>query len=237
MNVVAYMRVSSDRQADEGYGLDVQRADIEKWAAEGGHTIVGWEQDEETGKNGLEHREGLARAVQMVEEGAAPTLVVHRYDRLARKLYVQMTVINRVAELGGTVVSVKEPDVDGPDELRELIRNILGAIAEFDRARIVTRLRAGAERKAAAGSRYAWGGRPPYGWRAERKELVPDEDEQAVLRWIHELHEDGLSSRKIAEQLNHEGFTRRAGGAWHHENVRRALMHPPVSEGSEQNAS
>ena len=55
------------------------------------------------------------------------------------------------------------------------MRQVLGAIAEYERALIRSRMGAGKAAKLATGG-YA-GGRPPSGWRAEGKELVPDERE------------------------------------------------------------
>jgi DNA invertase Pin-like site-specific DNA recombinase len=58
-------------------------------------------------------------------------------------------------------VSTSEPDIDGPDELRELIRNILGSVAGYERAVIRGRMMAGKAAKVASGG-YG-GGRPPFG--------------------------------------------------------------------------
>lgn len=225
MNVIGYTRVSSDKQVKEGYSLEDQRALIEKWAADKGHTIVGWYTDEgESGSEGLDSRGGLAAAIDRVEVGDAQALVVLFFDRLARDLLLQLMIQHQLRSVGADVLSVQEPDIEGEPWVRDLFRNIMACFAEYNRMAIRSRMRAGAERAFAAGKVNAFGGRPPFGWRSERRELVPDPDEQAVLRWIFELRDDGLSYAAIAEQLNLEGFVRnRTGGAWHHEQVRRAL--------------
>src|SRR4051794_33589968 len=46
MRVVAYLRVSTDRQAEEGLGFDVQEQAIRAWAKHGGHRVVAWTRDE-----------------------------------------------------------------------------------------------------------------------------------------------------------------------------------------------
>jgi DNA invertase Pin-like site-specific DNA recombinase len=53
---------------------------------------------------------------------------------------VQLTVTDRLDKVGARVLSTSEPDVDGPDELRELIRNILASIAAYERALIRGRM-------------------------------------------------------------------------------------------------
>jgi hypothetical protein len=49
------------------------------------------------------------------------------------------------------------------------------------------------------------GGRPPFGWRAEGKELVPDAKEQEVIALARHLAAEGLSSRQVAARLEEAG--------------------------------
>ena len=66
MKLAAYLRVSTDRQAEHGQGLDVQRAAVREWARANGHKIVAWYADEgESGKDGLETRLALADALEI----------------------------------------------------------------------------------------------------------------------------------------------------------------------------
>ncbi len=77
------------------------------------------------------------------------------------------------------------------------------------------------EERAEAGG-YAWG-RPPFGYRAEGGELVPDPDEQAAVQRIVGLRADGASLRQIAVTLTAEGLTPKRGGSWHPQQVARVL--------------
>jgi Resolvase, N terminal domain len=54
LRAIAYIRVSTDKQAGEGNGLDVQRDTITAWAKAGGHKIVDWFSDEQSGKDALD---------------------------------------------------------------------------------------------------------------------------------------------------------------------------------------
>src|SRR5436190_1749852 len=55
MKLAAYLRVSTDKQAEEGLGLEVQEEGIASWAADYGHRIVAWHRDEgQSGSNGLD---------------------------------------------------------------------------------------------------------------------------------------------------------------------------------------
>jgi len=102
-----------------------------------------------------------------------------------------------------------------------MIRQILGAVAEYVRAQTVARLRAGKRRKREAGG-YV-GGQPAFGQVAEAKALVADVAEQATIRRILELAEGGASLRTIAATLEHEGRRAKRVKRWHPQTVRRVL--------------
>jgi DNA invertase Pin-like site-specific DNA recombinase len=219
--VVAYLRVSTDRQAEQGLGLDVQEQAIRKWASAQGYRITAWTRDEGvSGSNGLDARVGLLDAVAMVRDGQAAGIVVYRLDRLARDLVLQEQLLAEVRGLGGEVFTTSAAEAsfltDDPDDpSRKMIRQVLGAVAEYERAMIRLRMRSGQARKRERGG-YA-GGAPPFGYRAEGRELVPDDEEQAILARIRELRGEGASLRQIAATLTAEGFRpkRSRSGTWH----------------------
>lgn len=230
MRVVAYLRVSTDRQAEAGLGLEVQEAALRRWARTQGHRVIDWHRDEGvSGSNGLEQREALPDALAAIRSGLAQGLVVYRLDRLARDLVVQETLLAEVRRMGGEVLSTAPSEADylrdDPDDpTRKLIRQILGAVNEYDRAMIGVRLRAGRRMKAEKGG-YAYGS-PPVGYRAEAKELVVEETESRAVARARELREQGESLRAIARILDEEGHHAKRGGPWHPATLARALSRP-----------
>lgn len=233
MKAIAYTRVSTDRQVEGGAGLKTQRATIETVAAEQGHEVIGWYSDKAlSGADDLDVRVGLGAAIGALRHGDAEVLIVYRLDRFSRDLVLQEQLLREIWTAGGKVVSCSPAEsqflVDDPrDPSRRLIRQVLGAISEYERAMIRMRLRAGAERARDAGKRNAFGGRAPFGWRSVERELVAEEGEQEVLRMIHGWRRQGWSCRRIADELNRVGVLRANGSLWHHEKVKRALMHKP----------
>lgn len=226
--VAGYLRVSTDRQAEEGHGLDVQRRAIGAWAKAANVRVVGYFSDEGvSGSNGLDSRAALADALQSIRDRRASGLVVYRLDRLARDLIVQETLLAEVRRLGGEVFSTSAAEAgylgDDPDDpSRKLIRQVLGAVSEYERSMIALRLRSGRRRKAELGG-LAYGS-PPLGYKAVGKALVPNEPEQATLRRMHELAAEGLSVRSIAATLEREGYRGKRGSQrWHPTTVARAL--------------
>ena len=233
MKVVAYLRVSTDRQVEHGHGLDVQRSAIKAWAKRHGHRIVATFSDEGvSGSNGWETREALPEALRALQDGRAKGLAVYRLDRLARDLVAQEMFLREVKKLGGEIFSTSPGEAgylaDDPDDpSRALIRQILGAVSEYERKIIALRLKAGRQHKAKKGG-FAFGA-PPLGYRSVDKELKTDPDEQAAVARMVELREEGLTIREIAARLGEEGFkTKRGKSVWHPTTVARVLDRSPL---------
>lgn len=230
MDVAGYLRVSTNGQADHGLGLDVQAAEVRAWCERQGHTLVAMHTDEGvSGSNGLEARAGLADALGDVQEGRAQAVVVYRLDRLARDLIVQETLLAEVRRMGAQVFSTSAAEAeylaDDPDDpSRKLIRQVLGAVAEYDRAMITLRLKRGRRAKARAGG-YTGGQRlhRRYGYTLVDGQYVPEPSEQKVIGRIHQLRTKGRSMRAIADDLNARGTAPPAGERWHVSAIQRIL--------------
>lgn len=218
---IGYVRVSTDEQTKH-FGLGIQRQQITGYCKQHDLNLVNIYSDEGiSGSNGLASREGLAHALAALEGHEATVLVVSKLDRLARDLMLQETTIARLRAAGAFVVSVTEADVDSDDPTRVLVRQVLGAIGQYERALIRGRVQAGQAAKRARGG-YACG-RPPFGWRAEGGELVKDPDEWPGVELARRLRAEGLSLREIAGQLSGAGFRPKAGTTWGPSQVARVL--------------
>lgn len=202
MRLVGYVRVSTNGQAERGFGLDVQEAQIAEWAAANGHEVARICRDEGiSGTTDAVDRPGLACALGALPDDA-DAVIVARLDRLARSLTVQEAILAMIWRDGGTVLSVDQGEVmqDDPDDpMRKAMRQMVGVFAELDRALVMKRLRDGRKAKAAAGGKAV--GRYPFGWSRDGEV----EREQAVLGVIRELRARGLDWRTLAAELNERG--------------------------------
>lgn len=218
MKVAAYLRVSTDRQAEYGLGLDVQEEAIKRWAKANGHRIVGWHRDEGvSGAASFDQREGLAAALQSVCDGTVQGVVFHKLDRLARSITEQEAALAHAWRCGGRVFTVDSGEVmqDDPDDpMRMGYRLMVGVFSQIERAMIAKRLRDGRKLKAKRGG-YAYGS-PGFGYMAdaETKTLKPNDTEQAALRLIATMRADGRSLREIIEALNAAGHRTKRGATW-----------------------
>lgn len=229
MRLVAYLRVSTDGQAEHGLGLHVQEKQIRRWTNAHGHRIVLWARDEGvSGSNGVDTREALPDALAAIRDREAEGLIAYNLDRLARKLEVQEGILATVWQHGGTVFTVEddgEVPQDDPDQpMRTAMRQIRGVIAQLERSMIVKRMRDGKAMKKERGG-YS-GGAPPLGFRAVGRELVPDADEQRTVERIRELRSAGLTYRAIAQALDSEGYPTKRGGRWHPFTVQGIIKKP-----------
>lgn len=219
MKLVAYLRVSSAVQV-EAWGLDRQESAVRKWAKFNGHRITEWRRDE--GKSGtLEavDRLGLSESLELVSARKVDGILVADLDRFARKLTVQETALALVWKAGGQVFTATSGEVhreDPDDPSRNLIRQVMGAVIEYEKNMSVLRMRKGKAAKALTGRKtdgqYAYGYQQTGTGRA--RDAGPQPEQQAIVNRIVEARNAGNSFRDICAQLNAEAVPTKNGRAW-----------------------
>lgn len=236
MRLVAYVRVSSDTQTEDGNGLDVQERMIRTWANKHRHELVALHTDAGlSGSLPAEQRPGLASALDAVRLGEADGLVVRDLDRLARSVTVQEAVLAElwkrpdviICSVVGFVSTNGVVQRDDPDDpLRTAMREMAGVFAGLERRMLVKRMRDGRKAAAARGTRPV--GAPPYGWAAVGGELVPIPAEQEALRLMRRMRKRGESTRAIAAALaaDPERYPTKRGGKWTSPAVSGILARP-----------
>src|ERR1700758_5320376 len=172
MKAFAYLRVSGKGQLD-GDGFPRQRAAIKQYAAAHGIRIVRWfEEQGISGTKDLENRPALQELMLALHSNGTRLVLIEKLDRLARDLMVQETIIGDLRKNGFEIISVAEPDLCSDDPSRKLVRQVFGAIAEYERAMIVLKLRGARERKRAKDGKCE--GRKAYGHTPEEKKNVAE---------------------------------------------------------------
>jgi DNA invertase Pin-like site-specific DNA recombinase len=210
MNAFAYLRVSSKGQT-KGHGIDRQLTAIRRYATANGLRLAKVFRDEGvSGTLDLDNRPAL---LELMAGIGAKVVLIERLDRLARDLMVQEAIITDLQKRGFTLISTTEPDLLNDDPSRKLVRQVFGAIAEYDRAMTVAKLRVARERKKARTGRCE--GNKPYGF-------YPGES-KAVRRMV-ELRAAGSGYEQIATTLGVEGVATRKGTAWAAATVRRVVL-------------
>jgi DNA invertase Pin-like site-specific DNA recombinase len=208
----AYLRVSGKGQV-KGDGFTRQLLAIKKYAAE--HDIKIAQVFREEGVAGNREsmdRPAWAEMMTALHSNGVKTIVIEKLDRLARDLMVQEATIADLQKYGFTLISVAEPDLMASDPTRILMRQLMGAVAQYDKSQIVLKLRGARMRKRATAGRCE--GRKPFG---------RDEAERAALERMRGLRAEGLAFDRIAERLNAEEVPTRTGRRWHGVVVNRIL--------------
>lgn len=207
---VAYVRVSTDKQADKGQSLEAQQEKIRAYAGLYGIELVEFIVDAGASAKSLE-REGLQRALAMIREGQADALIVAKLDRLTRRVADLGTLIDGWFTTAGLLVVGEQ--IDTRSAAGRLVLNVLMSVAQWEREIIVERTTEAMRHKKAKGE-YT-GGRPPYGFsKTDDGRLVPDDHEQRVIEAAKQLRAGGLPLLKIAAELDKRGFKARSGKAF-----------------------
>jgi DNA invertase Pin-like site-specific DNA recombinase len=209
----AYLRVSGMGQID-GDGFTRQSEAIGRYAAFSGMVILETFREEGvSGTKDLENRPALQNLLLAIDNGEVRMVLIERLDRLARDLMVQETILGDLRKRGITVVSVTEPDLCSDDPSRKLMRQIFGAIAEYDKAMIVLKLRGARQRMKARTGRCE--GAKAFG---------TSDAHRPTIERILSLRETGMAVDTNAETLNAEGLKSKTGGRWYGSSVRNVLM-------------
>jgi len=217
---VGAVRVSKDEQT---LSPEAQRDAMERWCAAHGVTLAAvFEDIDVCGGAPLDKRAGLLAALDALRAHGAGLLLVAKRDRLSRDP-ILTAMVERLAERSGArLVSAagEGTEDDGPASI--LMRRIVDAFAEYERALIRARTRDALAVKRSRGERV---GGIPYGYRLadDGRALVADDAEREAIAAARELCAAGLSLRKIGEALAARGMAPRSGGRWHAETVKALL--------------
>lgn len=139
LQLVAYYRVSTDRQGQSGLGLDAQRLRIHELAAARGAVLVAEFTEIESGRKN--HRPVLAQALAAARKLRA-AVVVAKLDRLARDAEFVLR-LSREAETNGLAgfLFCDLPEIDATTSAGRLILSVMASVAEFESRRISERTR------------------------------------------------------------------------------------------------
>lgn len=219
MKVVGYVRVSTEEQAN---GPDAQRHALREWCDRNDAELVAVFED--LGISGgapLDKRPGLSSALAVLKDKGCGALLVAKRDRLARDT-LNAAMLERLAERAGARILAADGTGNGDNPEGLLMRRMVDAFAEYERAIIRARTKTALATKKRRGERV---GSIPYGYSlaADGIHLECNETEQRIVSLVVEYRTEGLSLRAVGDRLASRGILPRSGRAWNPKTVSSIL--------------
>lgn len=226
-----YCRISQDRKG-AGLAISRQREDCERLAAERQLRVVDVFEDNDMSAYSGKPRPSYRAMIERLREVDA--VVVWHTDRLHRS---SIELEEWIAKTGGdrasvTTLTVQAGDLDLNTADGRLRARISGAVASHESERKAERVKRKINEKITNGE---WiGGPVPFGWNADGKELVINEDEAAIVRDFTQRVIRGASLGSLARELQDsgrptnkarkDGTPSKKAGRWTPERVREMLL-------------
>ena len=231
--VALYARVSSERQADETT-IQSQVAALQQRIAVDGYKVESELCFLDDGFSGSTmQRPALERLRDLAYHGVIDRLYVLAPDRLARKYAYQVVLVEEFTKHNVEIVFLNSPNGLASAE-GDLLLQMQGMIAEYERAKILERTRRG-RRYAARQGKVSALAHAPYGYRyvpkhetggEARYEVLPEQSEhvRAMFSWVAI---EGLSLGDVSRRLRSQGVATPKGlASWDRATIRGILLNP-----------
>lgn len=222
MRVIAYARVSTTDQADNGVSLEAQITKLAAYASLYDLTII--ESIEDAGESAKSlNRPGLQRALAMLRKGEADGLVIVKLDRLTRSVADWQTLIDGFfGERGGKQLMSVSDSIDTRTAGGRMCLNLLLVVSQWEREVIGERTREALKHKIKNGERVG-GVRFGYDLAEDGVTLTENAAEQAAIALMAEMRQSGATLQAIAAELNGRGIRPKQAATWDHSTVRKIL--------------
>ena len=203
--VVMYLRTSSATNID-GDSQDRQRIAIEEYARHNDMEVMAKVSDLAVkGSDTIHERKGFAKLIQYCLDNNVSTILCENASRFARDVIVQELGYRELKALNLQLIPVDAPDYfTGDSPSLNMIRQILGAVSEFEKSNLVHKLRVARERiKAKTGK---------CGGRKNLKEIMGEVAYNTMIKQIRQLRRNKQSYTSISKVLASNGYVQPSTG-------------------------
>ncbi|MGI2322143.1 cassette chromosome recombinase CcrB [Staphylococcus cohnii] len=219
----AYIRVSTERQV-EGYSIDGQITQIEHFCQFNGYDLVDIYVDRGISGKSM-NRPALQRMLQDAKNGKLDCVIVYKINRLARNTSDLLTIVEELHRQNVEFFSLSER-MEVKNSTGKLLLNILASFSEFERNTILENIYTGQHQRALEGY---YQGNLPLGYNNipdNKKDLMINQHEANIVKYIFESYAKGHGYRKIANALNHKGYVTKKGNPFSISAVTYILSNP-----------
>jgi DNA invertase Pin-like site-specific DNA recombinase len=215
---IIYLRVSTSKQVEAGNGLDAQKAACLAFAEREGLQVTGVFVD--AGVSGgaeLQSRPGMMDAINALQKGGI--LLVAKRDRIARDVLNNAVIEKMVSKKKSSIASADGAG-NGDDAAAALMRNILAAMAAYEKALAGMRTKAALKALKSSGRVY---GPVPYGFQRSGNELISNDNELQVVQDVTSWREVKATWAQCVERLNTDQRYTRSGRPWSVQNLSQVI--------------
>lgn len=224
--VAAYVRVSTDEQAEHGISIPAQKSRLAAYCQAQGWEIYDYYVDDGYSGKDLE-RPGIRRLIEDVLAGRANTVLVLKLDRLSRRQKDVLYLLEDVFEPNGYGFKSVTESFDTTTPFGKAALGMMAVFAQLERETIVERVRL-AKKESARQGRFM-GGPPPYGYQynTAKKLLDVNEIQAETVRWIYDRYLTGTRGyQKIGDDLESRGVPGPTNKRWSKQIIRKILTNP-----------
>ncbi|UJF32204.1 recombinase family protein [Paenibacillus hexagrammi] len=241
-NVVGYVRVSTQGQVKDGYSLQYQVDEINRYCQENNLKLLRIYEDRgisgaKVDEEGLTvEREGLQNMLADISQLNIQGVIVLNTSRLWRSDMAKVLIQRELKRHRVDVKAIEQLNysIYAYDPNDFLVNGMLELLDQYQRLEIALKLGRGRRKKAEQGG-YAGGG-IPFGYKVIKgnKLLVVDDRKAAIVRRLFELKQQNLHwiLAQYADQLNKEGYTTDQGKSFTKVQIKRIFDHEPVYRGT-----
>jgi site-specific DNA recombinase len=218
MKAALYIRVSTEEQALEGFSIAAQTTQLNEYCKRSNIEIYKAYVDE--GISGQkENRPQFQQMIKDAEKKSFNIILVHKFDRFARRVELSQRVKRQLRKSGVNVVSITEPIEDSPIGFFQ--EGILELLSEYYVRNLAQESKKGHVERARQGLH---NGSVPFGYKLESKNMVINKEQAKIVKWIFDMYvNQGYGSTKIAITLNQHKIPSAVQGQWSHYTVNRIL--------------
>ena len=226
---IAYIRVSSQRQVDEGNSLASQERRISNLASFKGLDLEPEDFLIEKGVSAgiplWERPMGRVLRRKLIS-GEYKNLIVMKLDRLFRITTDMLFSLDEIEDMGVRllVADLGGEAIDTSTSTGKFMLTIFGAIAEMERGLISERTQEGMEQLKAQNKRFT---DSIFGWDVDKNGMLkPNWYEQDIIDWMEwQINANGMSAASVGRSLNSRGVKGKRGGQWQGQSVKRTIGH------------
>ena len=202
LTLALYRRVSTDKQADEGYSLDVQQEKLRGYAQTFSNVREVRDYMDDGYSGSSLDRPGMQRLIRDIQAGEITHVVVVKLDRLSRSQKDTLHLIEDIMIPANVAFISLMESFNTDTAFGRAMVGILSVFAQLERENIFERTRGGMQKRVEKGY-WPGGGRTPFGYDYDpaRGILVPNEQAETV-RCIYDRYLAGVSMQAIADSLN-----------------------------------